>query len=375
MKLGTLLLRNAAISLTQLEAGLRAQVLYGGRLGTNLVELGFLDVDGLGDFLGELSGLPVATPALLDAAPPEVLAMIPTELADVHGVLPLYLGPDGTLAAAMVDPTDDEALTAVGEHTGRAIAPHVVAELRLLYYLERLYGVARKARYVRPGTRRTLVNADERRRSQPAGGMVLPPKVRLEPRRRRASAPTVPPPAEPAADAPPTGLSYQAACDCIDAAGHRDEIADILVEYAAGRFEALVVFLIRDGNALGWRAHLATGGGAATRIEELSLPLGGSSALQAAHDTLRPYRGPPPAPGRPVEVSLWAAIGAEPPPEQVLVTPIIVKQRVVNLVYGHAPGGGPPADNDADELCELAVRASTAYVRLIRQSKHTLTTG
>ena len=37
MKLGTLLLRNAAISLSQLESALRTQVLYGGRLGTNLV--------------------------------------------------------------------------------------------------------------------------------------------------------------------------------------------------------------------------------------------------------------------------------------------------------------------------------------------------
>jgi hypothetical protein len=45
MKLGTLLLRNAAIGLAQLEAALRNQVLYGGRLGTNLVELGFIDLE------------------------------------------------------------------------------------------------------------------------------------------------------------------------------------------------------------------------------------------------------------------------------------------------------------------------------------------
>ena len=57
----------------------------------------------------------------------------------------------------------------------------------------------------------------------------------------------------------------------------------------------------------------------------------------------------------------------------VLLTPIIVKQRVVNLVYAHAQGALP--DTATDELCELAIRASTAYVRLIRQSKHTLTTA
>ena len=39
MRLGTMLLRDAVITLTQLEQALRAQVLTGGRLGTNLVEL------------------------------------------------------------------------------------------------------------------------------------------------------------------------------------------------------------------------------------------------------------------------------------------------------------------------------------------------
>src|SRR5262249_41248993 len=60
MKLGTLLLRNAAIGLTQLEAALRNQVLYGGRLGTNLVELGFIDLELLSSYLAELTGFPIA---------------------------------------------------------------------------------------------------------------------------------------------------------------------------------------------------------------------------------------------------------------------------------------------------------------------------
>jgi MshEN domain len=376
MKLGTLLLRNAAVSLTQLEAGLRAQVLYGGRLGTNLVELGFLDVDGLGAYLGELSGLPVASQALLDMAWPQALALVPAELADLHGAIPLYLDPAGVLGIAMVDPADEYAKAELTERSGHPLRPHVVAELRLLYYLEKHYGVTRKARYIRPGTRRTLANADERRRTQPPGGLVLPPQVRLEPRRRRTSVeqPGGDPPVA-AAPAAPTMAPYQVICDRIDSAGHRDQIAQALVDFATGRFEALLVFLIRDGNALGWRGQVSTPRGLTGALEQLSLPLGGASALQVAHDTLRPFRGAPPSVGRPVETELWTAIGAEPPPEQILVTPIIVKQRVVNLVYAHVAGGAPLTETSTDELCELAIRASTAYVRLIRQSKHTLTTG
>ncbi|HTJ43541.1 MAG TPA: hypothetical protein VL463_15660 [Kofleriaceae bacterium] len=372
MKLGTLLLRNAAISLTQLEAGLRAQVLYGGRLGTNLVELGFLDVDGLGMYLGELSGLPVASQGLLEAATARVLSLVPPDLADLHGAIPLYLDPAGVLAIAMVDPTDELARAELAEKSGHPLLPHVVAELRLLYYLEKHYGVVRKARYIRPGTRRTLAQADERRKTQPAGGLVLPPQVRLEPRKRRVSAET-PAVAISATKTLQMMAPYQSICDRIDAAPHRDQIAQALVDFGAGRFDAVIIFLIRDGNALGWRGHVGTARGLTAPLEQLSLPLGGTSALQAAHDTLRPFRGTPPSVGRPVETELWTAIGAEPAPSQILVTPIIVKQRVVNLVYAHAPG--PLPDIATDELCELAIRASTAYVRLIRQSKHTLTSA
>ena len=104
MKLGTLLLRNAAISLSQLEGGLRTQVLYGGRLGTNLVELGFLDIDTLGDQLGELYQIPVATRALLDAAPPEAINQISARTAQTLGAIPLGHQPPfmDTMAVAMI---------------------------------------------------------------------------------------------------------------------------------------------------------------------------------------------------------------------------------------------------------------------------------
>jgi hypothetical protein len=380
MKLGTLLLRNGAISLTQLEAALRAQVLYGGRLGTNLVELGFLDVDGLGVYLAELRGLPSATGALLDGAPRDVLDKVGADLADHHGVVPLgFLPPfPDALAVAMVDPQDEAALDDLHRHTGHSIAPYVVPELRLLYDLEKHYGVARKARFVRPGTRRILTSADERRRSQPAGGLVMPPAVRLEPRRKRTSTGGLesgtPEPFSGADGSGPTAppLAYPAACDRIDNAQHRDEIAQALIDFAVGRFELLVVFLVRDGNALGWRAHVATARGIGAPLEELALPLGGASALQSAHDALRPFRGGTPSAAHPVESRLWQALGVEPVPTDMLVTPIIVKQRVVNLIYAHAPGGAAMVDTWSDELCELAVRASTSYVRLIRQSKTSL---
>jgi hypothetical protein len=363
MKLGTLLLRNAAISLSQLEAGLRTQVLYGGRLGTNLVELGFLDVDALTAHLGELYQLPTATPALLEGVAPDAVGRVAAKTAEQLGVIPLgFLDPfPDSLAVAMIDPRDESALEQLGEQTGNQIAPHVVSELRALYYLEKLYGLPRKARYVRPGTRRVLTTAGERRRAQPPGGLVTPPTIRLEPRRKSKEL-TVPPTA---AEAPPP-LTYGGACDRIDAAKHRDEIGQTLVDFAVGRFAALVVFLVRDGNALGWRAY--TTAALARPIADLSLPIGGASSLQAAADDLRPFRGRSPSPGHPTETLLWASVGVEPSMD-VFVAPVVVKQRPVNLIYAHPLPGRGFVDVAVDELSELAVRASGAYVRMIKQTK------
>lgn len=362
MKLGTLLLRNAAVSLSQLEAGLRSQILYGGRLGTNLIELGFVEIDVLTAALGELYRLPVATQALLDAVPAATLALVNARAAEQLGAIPLgQLGsfPDA-LAVAMIDPRDDATLEELAKLTGHAIAPHVVSEARGLYYLERLYGLARKARFVRAGTRRVLYAAVERRRAQPAGGLVAPPPLRVEPRR------TLPPVVIPPLPVAEPTITFGEAAERLTDASHRDQIAAALVEYAIGRTAALVIFLIRDGNALGWRG--VTAQPSPTALAELSLALGGASALQAAHDDGVPFRGRSPAPGHPTETRLWAALGLAPAAE-VLVAPIMVRQRPVNLVYAHPlPGGGFP-DQVVRELLALCTRASDAYVRVIQRAK------
>ena len=364
MKLGTLLLRNAAIGLTQLEAALRNQVLYGGRLGTNLVELGFIDLELLSTYLSELTSLPIATPTLLDDADRTLLDKLGADDAHRLRAIPLgYLG-TGTdaVAIAMVDPGDGRALEALGAKLSATVSPHVVPELRALYYLERHYGTPRRARFVRSARPGSEPGDTERRRSQPAGGIAMPPTLTLEPRRRRASSQV------PLTHEVPTALSFGAACERIDTATNRDQIADVFVEYAKGRCDALVVFLIRDGNANGWRGYFAPPTRPKVPVEDLSLPLGGASALQTAHDGGRFFVGPPPSPAKPIETQLWEALGADPQPLEVVVVPVLVKSRPVNLVYAHTLGGSPPIAF-VSELADLATRAQASYTRLIRQTR------
>ena len=366
MKLGTLLLRNAAIGLSQLEAALRNQVLYGGRLGTNLVELGFIDLEMLSTYLAELNGYPIATPTLLDDADKTLLDKLGSDEAHRLRAVPLgYLG-EGTdaVAVALVEPTDQQALASLTARLGAQVTPYVVPELRALYYLERHFGTPRRARFIRTaraGTDPGELIGDDRRRTQPAGGLTMPPTLTLEPRRRRASH-------APLTHSVPTALSYGAACERIDTATNREAIADAFVDYGRGRSDALVVLLVRDGNALGWRGYVAPPNKLARPIEELSLPLGGASALQSAYDGGQVFLGPPPSAAKPVESMLWVALGANPAPVEVLVVPILVKQRAINLVYAHTLGGSPPQAL-ITELQDLAARAQSSYLRLIRQTR------
>lgn len=411
MRLGTLLLRNASIGLSQLESALRNQVLYGGRLGTNLVELGFVEVDLLSQYLSDLSGVPSATPEMLDLAPADLLARLGADLA--HQLCAIPLGSPaahhegGSIPVAMVEPHDRNALSTLRARLGGPIAPYVMPELRAFYYLERHFGQPRQARFVRTGGRASIAptlatngsssgaagtaaahsasgngggrlsspsistdangsgnggngggNGADRRRIQPPSGIVMPPSLLVPPRRKRPSSIPSPVAGEPV-------VTFAAACERIDAANHRDELADTLISYAKGRVSALLVFLVRDANALCWRGYLASG--TSVHFEEISVPLGAASAFQAAHDTLTSYSGPPPSPAHPIESRLWEALGEQPDPLHATVVPVILKKRAVNLVYTHAPGGVPI--DIVDELGVLAQHAQDAYLRLIRQSK------
>jgi len=367
MRLGTLLLRDAVISLSQLEAALRTQVLYGGRLGTNLVELDFLDLNTLGDYLSQISGFPVATRAQFDAVDDEVISWLDPGVADLYTAFPLGMEPDlpNVVGVALADPQDQEALRQLATQCGQSITPYIAPELRLFYYLEKHYDIKRKARFIRQGTHANTPG-DERRKTQAPHGIELPPSVQLIPKNKRNQADDD---AKPSAAKKPR-MSFEQAMTVLDNASHRNEIGDALLEYAIGRTEVAIVFLIRDANALGWRYYSAPNPGLGDRVEQLGLALGGTSVLQAAFDAGLPYSGDAGSGGKPIEKRLWQAVGTDYEPSEMFVVPVKVKQRVVNLVYAHGPGGEPLADETKQQYATLAEHASDAYIRLIQAAKN-----
>lgn len=348
MKLGTLLLRDGIINLDQLEAALRAQVLFGGKLGTNLVELGHLSLDTLAIYLGKTLAVAPATQERFENADPEAVRLLPAALAQKHVAFPLgFEGPPRRLAVALADPRDRAAVATLAEACGLPIEPYIAPELRIVFYLERHYGVPRKVRFVRvaPAT------AERRRDATPAPAAVA------------VGSGPAPAPAAPAL--PPLPLGE--ALGLIEHAKNREAIGEAILRFARGRVETAVVFVLKEGLAIGWRGFAP--GVEAASIESLSLPLGAPSCLAAAYEGRAPWRGAPTAAGRPLDERLFSGLRVTEPPDEVLTMAVLIGTRVVNLVYVHGHQGGALEDGAVDGLLALVDAAGEAYARMIQAAK------
>jgi hypothetical protein len=140
-----MLLARGLLTRQQLEAALGAQLQFGGRLGTNLVELGLIDDGRLAACLSEQLGVPYVRPQALAAVPRDVIALMPHKLAKKYRAVPLR-AQGNDLHLCLADPQNFENLDELAFALNRPLRPYVVTEVTLNYALERYYGIPREPR-------------------------------------------------------------------------------------------------------------------------------------------------------------------------------------------------------------------------------------
>jgi type IV pilus assembly protein PilB len=138
-KLGEMLVKAQLITEGQLDEAIKLQRREGGKLGSIVVRLGFCSDQDIVSFLGMQYGVPAADLDQWPAIEPSVIALVPSELANKHKVLPLQRS-GNVLTMAMSDPTDIFAMDDVRFHTGYNIDPVVSSERGLVRAIERYYG-------------------------------------------------------------------------------------------------------------------------------------------------------------------------------------------------------------------------------------------
>jgi type IV pilus assembly protein PilB len=137
VRIGELLLKEKRITPAQLQEALNYQKTSGGKLGYNLVTLGFVKDEEITALLSKQYGVPSINLAQfeIDAA---IVKLIPAETAHKYQIVPLSRA-GATLTIAMTDPTNVFAMDDIKFMTGYNVEPVVASETAVSDAITRYY--------------------------------------------------------------------------------------------------------------------------------------------------------------------------------------------------------------------------------------------
>ncbi len=278
MKLGEALLKEGLISQEQLNMALERQVIFGGRIGTNIVELGILKEDEFTSFLSRYYRLPAVLQESVLSIPEDVINSLKKDVVERYRVLP-FKKERSRLHIAMIDPRDIKTIDELKFITGLDIVPYVISEIRLLYLLEKYYGIKRDLRYISI--------------------------IEKEPLQEEIS------------DDSLEKIKYEL-LDVKD----RDEIARILVREGSRITSRVGLFLVRGGKISGWKSK-------GMDISEFEISENEPSIFSEVIKNKQFYRGP-----------LFNIKENEPlikilggTPKDIVAIPVMIRDRVVCILY------------------------------------------
>lgn len=359
-RLGALLVREGVITESQLEDALRDQVITGGRLGSNLVELGYLTADALTGILARHLGLPVLDEASLEHTPPGLFGGHARRLALYHQVLPLE-ATAREVRLGMVDPTDATAREAVEALTRRQAVVTVVPETLFWRYAERHYGLRRPERVSLDDPSRRLRRRDRApwrpeylSEAPEEAAPAAAPDRELFAWGADLGGPEIP--EVRVGDRVPMSTVY----DALAVARDRHEVAEAAKLWARGRVESLVLFVVEGDAASAWTGVVP--GVDEARLSTISIPLERPSAFHEVIITRTAFEGAPPESLLQGRFHAWLGRAT---PRAVRVTPVLLGERLVNVIYVDA-GDRPLPEGAGAELDALAAAMARAYARLIR---------
>src|SRR5712691_6145998 len=137
VRIGELLLKEKRITPEQLQQALAHQKVNGGKLGYNLVKMGFVKDEEITALLSKQYGVPSINLAQfdIDAA---VVKLIPADTAHKYQIVPLSRS-GATLTIAMTDPTNVFAMDDIKFMTGYNVEPVVASETAVVDAIQKYY--------------------------------------------------------------------------------------------------------------------------------------------------------------------------------------------------------------------------------------------
>jgi len=325
---------------------LQAQVIFGGKLGTVLIEMGLISEDKLAEIMAQLLSIPCAKPGQLQNIPEDIIKIISTELAEKHKVVPIAVS-GKKLTLAMAEPHNLKAVDEISFRTGYIIQPILALEVRLVFALEKHYDIKRTMRYIAPPKQvreelnqlhvfhtpdgpveETEAEADlgvpgsELVHQKPAVQKEKVPKAeKIEVIEELSDEDLI----EELEDEEITlATTAQALINITD----RNDVADAVIAYLGAHYARAALFMVVAGQVTGWRS--VKNGLPLPGFDQFQLPLSEPSVLKTAVESNSFFLGPVPQSG--ANLALTAFLG-KPAPKSVLLLPMSMLGRVVGLIY------------------------------------------
>lgn len=314
MKLGEALIKEGLITRQQLDLALKRQVVFGGRIGTNLIELRILEEDELTKFLGKYFRVPPISSEIIASIPEEILNSISNDIIEKYKILP-FKKVRNRMYAALLDPKNLKELDELRFLTGFDIIPYAITELRLSLAFEKYYGIKRSLRYVSLADR-------------------FSPETKVE------------------------TVSLDKLKDAFTEVKDTEEIAGILLQEAYKIALRVAIFIIRNQKIMGWKARGIDIERFETTEEELSI-------FSEVIKNKSFYRGP-----------VLNIKGNEPfikilsgTPQDALLLPVNLREKTVALLYVDN-GNNSVLNADVNYLLKLASMAALAFEILILKKRN-----
>ncbi|MCL2448483.1 MAG: hypothetical protein FWD17_06010 [Polyangiaceae bacterium] len=382
MSLSSLIVEREVATMRQVEEALARQVIYGGDLVTNLLEVVRLDEAVLTPLLAESMHLAAAPAGELAPPPDAVRALIPAEVAVQQSIVPLEANAN-QLVIAVVEPLPADVRDQLGGALGLRIEEVAAPAVRVWQAVARAYGVELDRRMHR------LI-------SRLAGDRAIPSTL---PALGASLAPAAPPPPAPAPPAPGSRppesggltngadtpahallhrevspgpragrrrrgpLTFDQARAEAEEALHRDVLLDLFFDYARQFFDYAVLFLVQADIAEGRDAF---GSGASRdRVLGIGVPLDLPSLLATAREKRAPVLAVAPSDG--LDAVLLADLH-RPPQSEVAVIPLLVRTRAVAILVGDCGDAGIDRDS-VRQVVAFGSVAGKAFERIIVRRK------
>lgn len=410
--LGKLILQDGAISQAQLDEAIQNQVVFGGRLGTSLVELGYIDIGQLGGYLAKMHGVPTVDHQEIKSCSKGVINTLGKKMATKHQCVPLSAD-KSSLDLLMMNPTDLAAIDEISFATSKRIKPHVASEMVIMSLLEKYYEIARPMRFISfasnileepamvvtgagiqdrasfPEVKDEREAIDFSRYASDQAKEEEDLKTPIEITAEDAAEEILDineliheAPAEELIEAAelveeleeeeelelleelPELLNLEEARQRLLEVDDRDELSRIVLSFAHSYFKRSALFITRLGKVVGW---YGMGDGInATMVKSVMLPLDEPSVFKSVFDSQAFFLGA--VPETKYNDLFLNAIGGEKPQSAFLI-PILFKGQVVNILYGDN-GDGQPAPFDISDLLILAPKVPLAFEQLILKKKN-----